>query len=127
LPDQSSRDQGSGYSPPGLGAMAASGRRVFVRAGGSVIAPQVSVVIPTHNRRVLLVRTLRTVLWQREVDFETIVVDDGSTDDTADVVTRMADPRVRLLRHRTPQGVSAARNYGIDEARGRWKIGRAHV
>jgi glycosyltransferase involved in cell wall biosynthesis len=64
--------------------------------------------------------TLKTVLRQRQVELEVIVVDDGSTDDTADTVQRLGDPRIRLLRHETPQGVSAARNHGIREARGRW-------
>jgi glycosyltransferase involved in cell wall biosynthesis len=60
------------------------------------------------------------VLWQRDVDLEVVVVDDGSGDDTAEVVAGLADPRVRLVRHATPQGVSAARNRGAAEARGAW-------
>jgi glycosyltransferase involved in cell wall biosynthesis len=81
---------------------------------------QVSVVIPTHNRQRLLAMTLRSVLWQRGVDLEAIVVDDGSTDDTADVVRSVADSRVRLLSHGSPRGVSSARNRGIEDARGEW-------
>jgi glycosyltransferase involved in cell wall biosynthesis len=83
-------------------------------------APQVSVVIPTHNRSAMLQLTLRTELWQQQVELEAIVVDDGSTDDTATAVARLADRRVRLVRHDTPQGVSVARNRGIHEARGDW-------
>ena len=82
--------------------------------------PLVSVVVPTHNRSGLLALTLRSVLWQRGVDLEVLVVDDGSTDDTAEVVAALGDPRVRLLRHATPQGVSAARNRGVAAAAGRW-------
>jgi glycosyltransferase involved in cell wall biosynthesis len=82
--------------------------------------PLVSVVVPTHNRSGLLAQTLRSVLWQRGVDLEVLVVDDGSTDDTAEVVAALGDPRVRLLRHATPQGVSAARNRGVAAAAGRW-------
>jgi glycosyltransferase involved in cell wall biosynthesis len=82
--------------------------------------PEVSVVIPTRDRSRLLALTLHSVRWQREVDLEVVVVDDGSADDTAQVVAGPADPRVRLVRHDRPQGVSAARNRGIAEAGGAW-------
>jgi glycosyltransferase involved in cell wall biosynthesis len=82
--------------------------------------PQVSVVIPTRGRGRLLALTLRGVLRQRDVDFEVVVVDDGSTDDTADMVTRLEDRRIQLLRHDRSRGVSAARNTGIAAARGEW-------
>jgi glycosyltransferase involved in cell wall biosynthesis len=82
--------------------------------------PEVSVVVPTHDRRELLTLTLRSVLRQHGVDLEVVVVDDGSTDGTAGVVERLAEPRVRLVQHATPLGVSSARNAGIAEARGRW-------
>ena len=80
----------------------------------------VSVVVPTHDRRRLLEQTLRSILWQREVDLEVIVVDDGSSDGTADMVAGLGDARVRLVRHDTPHGVAAARNRGIAEAAGGW-------
>jgi glycosyltransferase involved in cell wall biosynthesis len=82
--------------------------------------PEVSVVIPTRDRSRLLALTLRSALWQRGVDLEVVVVDDGSADDTAETVAGLGDPRVRLVRHDTAQGVSAARNRGIAEARGEW-------
>ena len=77
-------------------------------------------VIPTQDRSGLLTLALRSVLWQRDVEFEVIVVDDGSADDTSEVVAGLGDPRVRLIRHDVSQGVSAARNRGIAEARGKW-------
>jgi glycosyltransferase involved in cell wall biosynthesis len=83
-------------------------------------SPLVSVVVPTRDRSELLTLTLKTVLWQREVELEVIVVDDGSIDDTAAAVERLRDPRIQLVQHHTPQGVSRARNHGIQEARGRW-------
>jgi glycosyltransferase involved in cell wall biosynthesis len=84
------------------------------------MAPRVSVVVPTHDRSRLLALTLRSILWQRDVDLEVIVVDDGSRDDPAAVVAGLGDARVRLVRHARPLGVSAARNRGIAEARGDW-------
>jgi len=80
----------------------------------------VSVVIPTRDRRGLLALTLRCALRQRGVDLEVVVVDDGSTDDTADMLRRLGDPRVHLVRHATPTGVSASRNAGVAAARGEW-------
>ena len=84
------------------------------------VPPTVSVVVPTRNRARLLPLTLHTVLWQHEVALEAIVIDDGSTEDISRTVRELDDPRVRLLRHATPQGVSVARNHGVAEAQGRW-------
>lgn len=86
------------------------------------MTPEITAIIPTHNRAGLLATTLRTVLCQEEVSLEVIVVDDGSThpEDTAAAVDALGDPRVRLIRHETPQGVCAARNHGAQEARGPW-------
>ena len=83
-------------------------------------SPLVSVVIPTHNRRLRLARTLGTALHQPGVALEVIVVDDGSTDGTADYVADHPDRRVRGLRHDRAEGVAAARNTGIEAARGQW-------
>jgi glycosyltransferase involved in cell wall biosynthesis len=77
-------------------------------------------VVPTHNRSGLLAVTLRSVLRQRDVDLEIIVVDDASTDQTAAMLAGLGDPRLRTVRHETPHGVSAARNCGAAEARGEW-------
>jgi glycosyltransferase involved in cell wall biosynthesis len=81
---------------------------------------EVSVVVPTHNRRGLLALTLRSILGQRGVDLEVLVVDDGSVDGTAELVAGWGDPRVRLLRNASSRGVAAARNRGIAEAAGGW-------
>jgi glycosyltransferase involved in cell wall biosynthesis len=82
--------------------------------------PDVSVVIPTHNRARLLMQTLSTILGQEGVTFEAIVVDDGSSDDTPTVLARCRDPRLRVLRREAAGGVGAARNVGIHAARGSW-------
>lgn len=81
-------------------------------------SPQVSVVAPTFNRHEVLPRALDAVLAQSFSDWELIVVDDGSTDGTAEMVERDY-PSVRLLRQEN-RGVSAARNAGIAQARGEW-------
>jgi glycosyltransferase involved in cell wall biosynthesis len=82
--------------------------------------PDVSVVIPTHNRRRLLGQAVRSALGQVGVEVEVVVVDDGSSDGTADAVASLGDDRVRLIRHRRPLGVAVARNAGAGAARGAW-------
>lgn len=80
--------------------------------------PTVSVVIPTYNRAHLLGRAIQSVLNQTYHDFEIIVVDDGSTDNTEKVVKSFNDPRIHYIRHDQNRGGSAARNTGIKMARG---------
>jgi glycosyltransferase involved in cell wall biosynthesis len=79
-------------------------------------APRVSVVLPTRDRVDLLPLAVESVLRQREVDVELVVVDDGSRDGTAAYLDRLSDPRVVVVRHPIAQGVSAARNAGIAQA-----------
>ncbi len=79
--------------------------------------PEVSVVIPTYNRARFLKAAIESVLDQTFRDLELIVVDDGSTDDTAAVLAAMVDPRCRIVR-RAHQGISAALNAGLEVARG---------
>ena len=80
--------------------------------------PTVSVVVPTFNRASLLPRAIDSVLAQTFTDFELLVVDDASTDETAEVVRRYADPRVRYLVQPHNTGVAGARNRGMRAARG---------
>ncbi len=84
----------------------------------SVADPRVTVVLPAHNRASTLPRAIRSVLDQTYADLELIVVDDGSTDATADVLGRITDPRLRCLRLMPRRGAAAARNAGIAVARG---------
>src|SRR5215211_4680469 len=79
-------------------------------------SPRVSVVIATWNRSNYLRLAIESVLRQSFRSFEVLVVDDGSTDDTAEVVRAFGAP-VRLIQQRN-QGRSTARNAGIREARG---------
>ncbi|MFN8222209.1 MAG: glycosyltransferase family 2 protein [Gaiellales bacterium] len=82
--------------------------------------PEVTVVIPTHNRRVLLGRALRCALGQRGVPLEVVVVDDGSTDDTSTLVAELGDERVRVVRNEAPTGVARARNRGLASVTTTW-------
>lgn len=81
-------------------------------------SPQVSVVIPTYNRAVVLGRAIRSVLTQTFSDLECVIVDDGSTDHTIAIVEAFSDPRLRLLRLHVNRGANHARNVGIRAARG---------
>lgn len=78
-------------------------------------APAVSVIIPTFNRSAMVLEAVDSVLSQSFRDFELIVVDDGSTDGTADLLAPYGD-RLRLLRQENG-GVSSARNCGLRASR----------
>src|SRR5258708_444396 len=82
----------------------------------SALSDQVSVVIPAYNYAHFLTEAIASALAQTRTDFELIVVDDGSTDNTPEVCARCTDPRVRTVRQPNA-GLSAARNTGIREAR----------
>lgn len=78
--------------------------------------PRVAVIIPTYNRAVDLRRALRSVLAQTFRDFECLVVDNHSTDDTDAVVAGCGDARVRLVKIHNHGSVAASRNLGLREA-----------
>lgn len=80
----------------------------------------VSVIIPTHNRGKLLQRALNSVLNQAYEPLEIVIVNDGSSDDTDNIVSSLMSkhPSIRYLKHNHPKGAPAARNYGIREAKG---------
>lgn len=86
----------------------------------SIIVPEVTVIIPTYNRAILIRESLTSVFAQTHRNFEIIVVDDGSTDDTAVVLRPLAERGLIRYIYQQNRGESAARNNGIVEAKGRY-------
>jgi glycosyltransferase involved in cell wall biosynthesis len=82
--------------------------------------PQVSVILPTHNRRVALQRAIQSVVDQTYSDYELIVVNDGSTDDTADYLSTLNIKTLRSIHCDRTSGGSFARNQGIDHSNGEY-------
>jgi len=80
--------------------------------------PQVSVIIPTYNRAHLLSRAIKSVLNQTFQDFEIIIVDDASTDNTDRLVASFQNSRMIYIQHERNQGSAAARNTALRQAQG---------
>lgn len=81
--------------------------------------PFFSVVIPLYNKQNYVKETIETVLSQTFQNFEIVVINDGSNDDSVKVVESIQDERIRLI-HQENQGVSVARNRGIKEAKAKY-------
>lgn len=81
--------------------------------------PFFSIIVPSYNRAAIITPTLEAILQQQDADFELIVVDDGSRDNTREVVARLQDPRIRYLYKENGER-GAARNYGARHARGQY-------
>lgn len=97
-----------------------SGGKLLCTSGSSRdFFPKFSVVIPLYNKAKSIRSTVESVLAQTFVDFELLIVNDGSTDGGGDAVCTMKDPRIRLI-DKPNGGVSSARNRGIAEAKGEW-------
>jgi glycosyltransferase involved in cell wall biosynthesis len=84
--------------------------------------PLVSVIIPAFNRERVIGRAIESVVAQSFQDFEIIVVDDGSRDETTQNAIKLtrSEPRLHILRYETNQGAQAARNAGARAAQGKW-------
>jgi glycosyltransferase involved in cell wall biosynthesis len=86
---------------------------------GSTVPPRTSVIITSYNYACYLPAAMASVLAQSDGDFELLIVDDSSTDDSVAVARACADPRVRVM-VQPHSGLGAARNTGIRAARGRY-------
>jgi glycosyltransferase involved in cell wall biosynthesis len=82
--------------------------------------PLVSVVIPTYNSAQYLPETIESVLSQSWQDFEIIIVDDGSTDNTQEIVEAFNSTKIRYIRQENSGGPSKPRNVGVHHARGKY-------
>jgi glycosyltransferase involved in cell wall biosynthesis len=82
--------------------------------------PLVSIIIPTYNRAKTLGRTIESILRQTHTNFEIIIVDDCSTDNTSEVLEKYRDSRICIIRHDRNKGVTAAKNTGLDNIHGEW-------
>ena len=82
--------------------------------------PKVTVIITTYNRANLLPRAVESVLAQTYTDYEIVIVDDCSSDNTQEVIAGFDDPRIRSFRHERNRGQSAAQNTGISTAKGQY-------
>jgi hypothetical protein len=81
-------------------------------------APRVTVAMPVYNGAKTLPRAISSVLSQTSSDFELLVIDDGSSDESIAVIERFRDPRIRLLVHEQNRGLAATRDHLIEESRG---------
>lgn len=84
--------------------------------------PHISIIVPTFNLEGYIEKTLESIVRQSFSNWEILLVDDGSTDDTSVLIEKWAsqDDRIKLLRNNRSKGVSGARNTGIDNAQGQW-------
>lgn len=80
--------------------------------------PKVSIILPTYNRSWIIARAVKSVLDQTFEDFELVIIDDGSTDDTDEVLKKFSDSRIKLIKTEVNGGVCRARNLGLKNAKG---------
>lgn len=89
-------------------------------AGRSTSNPRVTVFIPVHNRARYVCVAVNSILAQDFEDFELLVVDDGSTDDTVATLEKFDDPRIRIAKNGENRGIPYTRNHGLELARGEY-------
>ncbi|MGF1460967.1 MAG: glycosyltransferase family 2 protein [Leptolyngbyaceae cyanobacterium] len=82
--------------------------------------PEISVIIPAHNTEKYIKRAIDSVLAQTYTNFEIVVVDDASTDNTVQILESILDPRLRFFCRSQNGGAGAARNRALSEATGNW-------
>ena len=84
----------------------------------SHMKPRVSIILPTYNRAHTIMEAISSILAQTYENYEVLVIDDGSEDNTKDLMSELSDPRIRYVKSPVNRGVSFARNSGIRLAQG---------
>lgn len=80
----------------------------------------ISIIIPTYNRAETLERAILSVCNQQNPDWELVIVNDGSTDQTQEILKNHTDKRIKIIDHHANRGVTAAINTGLDNIKGEW-------
>jgi glycosyltransferase involved in cell wall biosynthesis len=83
-------------------------------------SPMVSIIMATYNRAHTIERAIDSVLNQTYKNFELIIVDDGSTDNTTSILMKYDDPRIRVFKHEQNKGELSAKNTGLKQIKGEW-------
>ena len=97
-----------------------------------VFNPKISVIVPVYNVELYLRKCIESILNQTFLDFELLLINDGSNDNSGKICNEyeLKDKRIQVF-HKENCGVSSARNLGLAKAKGEWicfiEIGRAHV
>lgn len=81
-------------------------------------APRITVLMPVYNGERFLGEAVRSILGQTWDDFELLLIDDGSSDNSPAIMASFTDPRIRIIRHTTNKGLVASLNAGLESARG---------
>ncbi len=80
----------------------------------------VSIIMPSYNTAEFIEETIKSVISQTYTNWELIIVDDCSSDNTDEVVAGIADDRIKYLKNETNSGAAVSRNYALREAKGKW-------
>ena len=83
--------------------------------------PMISVIIPLYNKEECILKTIESITSQDFDDYEIVVVDDGSTDNSVNVIRNLCNDKIKLF-HKENGGPASARNYGVNNANGRWGL-----
>lgn len=81
----------------------------------------ISIIIPLYNKEYCILKTIESITTQDYSDYEIVIVDDGSTDHSVEIVENLNNPKIRVIK-KTNGGPSSARNLGVNNATGNWGI-----